>query len=108
MAVVCGKDMVRAAHVLRETARMQDVVCRSGEGEFTMICVDTQEEYVSKAAQRLSTAMTGQGIVASFGTATLDATISSVDDLIGRARGAAAAARAQGAGYKVWQASAVG
>lgn len=104
MAVLCGSDIVRAAHMLRETARMQDVVCRSGDAEFTVICVDTHEEYVEKAAQRLSAAMKEQGIDASFGTATLDATISSVDDLIARARGAAAAARAQGTGYQVWQA----
>ena len=105
IAVVCTKDIVRAAHVLRETARMQDVVCRSGDGEFTMICVDTHEEYASRAAQRLSAGMAEQGIEASFGAATLDSMISGVDDLIGRARGAAAAARAQGAGYKVWQAN---
>lgn len=104
IAVLCGSDIVRAAQVLRETARMQDVVCRSGDHEFTMICVDTHEEYVSKAAQRLSASMAAKDISASFGTATLDATISSVDDLIGRARGAAVAARAEGAGYKVWRA----
>jgi GGDEF domain-containing protein len=105
IAVLCARDIVRAAHVLRETARMQDVVCRSGDGEFTMICVDTHEEYASRAAQRLSAAMAEQGISASFGAATLDSMISGVDDLIGRAREAAAAARAEGAGYKVWQAS---
>lgn len=105
IAVICTRDIVRAAHVLRETARMQDVVCRSGEGEITMICVDTHEEYASKAAQRLSAAMAEQGIAASFGVATLDSMISGVDDLIGRARGAAMAARAEGAGYKVWQPS---
>ena len=103
MAVLCDGDIVRTAQVLRETARMQDVVCRSGEQEFTMICVDTHEEYVSKAAQRLSAAMVERGMGASFGTATLDSTISSVDDLVARARGAAAAARTAGAGYKVWQ-----
>ena len=70
-----------------------------------MICVDTHEEYVSRAAQRLSASMAAKDISVSFGTATLDPTISSVDDLIERARGAAVAARAQGVGYKVWQAA---
>ena len=104
IAVQCSSGIVHAAQVLRETARMQDVVCRSGDHEFTMICVDTHEEYVSKAAQRLSASMAAKDISASFGTATLDATISSVDDLIERARSAAVKARAQGAGYKVWRA----
>ncbi len=105
IAVLCSSDIVRAAQVLRETARMQDVVCRSGDDEFTMICVDTHEEYVSRAAQRLSASMAAKDISVSFGTATLDPTISSVDDLIERARGAAVAARAEGVGYKVWQAA---
>ncbi len=104
MAVACRSEMVMAAQMLRETARMQDVVCRSGEHELAMICVDTHEEYVTRAAERLSAAMSGRGIAASFGAATLDSMISSVDDLIARARGAASEAQAGGAGYKVWRA----
>ena len=103
IAVACRSEMVTAAQMLRETARMQDVVCRSGEYELIMICVDTHEEYVTRAAGRLSAAMSERGIDASFGAATLDSMISSVDDLIARARGAASAAQAGGAGYKVWQ-----
>ena len=104
IAVACRSEMVTAAQMLRETARMQDVVCRSGEYELIMICVDTHEEYVTRAAERLSVAMSGRGIDASFGAATLDSMISSVDDLIARARGAAAQALAGGVGYRVWQA----
>ena len=103
IAVVCRSPMAPAAQMLRETARMQDVVCRSGDHEFTIICVDTHEEYVTRAAQRLSAAMAERAIAANFGAATLDSMISSVDDLIARAREAAAAALAAGDGYKVWQ-----
>ena len=103
VAVLCGGDMTRAAHLLRETARMQDVVCRAGDAEFMMICIDTHAEYAAKAAARLSKGMGEQGVAAHFGAATLDSMISSVDDLIDRAQGAARAARSEGAGYKVWQ-----
>ena len=104
IAVLCAGDMTRAAQLLRETARMQDVVCRAGDAEFMMICIDTHAEYAAKAAARLSKGMQEQGVAASFGAATLDSTISSVDDLIDRAQGAARAARAAGAGFQVWQA----
>ena len=102
IAVNCRSEMVTAAQLLRETARMQDVVCRSGEYELVMICIDTHEEYVTRAAERLSAAMGERGIDASFGAAALDSMISSVDDLIARARGAAAQAQAGGVGYRVW------
>lgn len=103
IAVACRSEMVTAARMLRETARMQDVVCRSGECELVMICVDTHEEYVTRASARLSVAMSERGIDVSFGAATLDSMISSVDDLIARARVAAAQAQAGGVGYRVWQ-----
>ena len=103
IAVPCAGDMTRAAQLLRETARMQDVVCRAGDAEFMMICIDTHSEYAAKAAARLSTGMAEQGVAANFGAATLDSMISSVDDLIDRAQRAARSARDAGAGYKVWQ-----
>ena len=103
IAVLCTGDMTRAAQFLRETARMQDVVCRAGDCEFMMICIDTHAEYAAKAAARLSKAMEEQGVAANFGAATLDSMISSVDDLIDRAQGAARAARSAGTGYQVWQ-----
>ncbi len=103
IAVLCVGDMTRAAQLLRETARMQDVVCRAGDAEFMMICIDTHAEYAAKAAARLSKGMQEQGVAASFGAATLDSMISSVDDLIDRAQGAARAALAAGTGFQVWQ-----
>ena len=103
IAVQCGGDMTRAAQLLRETARMQDVVCRAGDAEFMMICIDTHTEYAAKAAARLSKGMGEQGVAANFGAATLDSTISSVDDLIDRVRGVARSARSAGTGFQVWQ-----
>ena len=95
VCVLCRSTMAQPAQLLRETARMQDVVCRSGDGEFMIICTDTHAEYAARAAERLSEEMKRSGVTAFFGTATLDSMISSVDDLVERARSAARAARAE-------------
>ncbi|MBL8383477.1 MAG: diguanylate cyclase [Burkholderiales bacterium] len=103
MAIICLGDAAGVARTLRETARMQDVVCRTGDAHFMVICVDTQAEYAEKAAARIQKSLAGHKHAVSLGVATLDSMISSVDDLIERAQAAAREAQASGKGYRAWQ-----
>ena len=102
IAVDCVGDPAAIARALRETARMQDVVCRIGDARFMLICIDTHAEYAGKAAARIQRSVVVQNARVSLGVATLDSMISSVDDLIERAQSAAMAAQAAGAGYRAW------
>ncbi|MBL8376238.1 MAG: GGDEF domain-containing protein [Burkholderiales bacterium] len=90
------------ARALREAARMQDVVCRTAETQFMLICIDTHAEYAEKAAARLSKSVAQDGARVSLGVATLDSMISSVDDLIERAQSASRQALVAGEGVRVW------
>lgn len=103
IAVECAGDAAAMAQALRETARMQDVVCRTGDTQFMLICIDTQAEYAEKAAARIQSSVAAQKFSASLGVATLDSMISSVGDLIERAQMAAQEAMAGGKRYRTWQ-----
>lgn len=103
IAVNCKGDIAAVARALRDTARMQDVVCRTGEGQFMLICIDTHAEYAEKAAARIQRSVADQKHGVNLGVATLDSTISSVDDLIERAQSAARQAIASGTGYRAWE-----
>ena len=102
IAVDCGDNPAAVARALRDTARMQDVVCRTAETQFMVICIDTQTEYADKAAARIQKSIAEQQLAVSLGVATLDSMISSVDDLIERAQSAAREAQASGIGYRAW------
>jgi len=104
IAVEFEGDAVKTARTLRETARMQDVVCRTGENQLVLICTDTHAEFAEKAAARLEKSAAQNGCSVHLGVATLDSMISSVDDLIDRAQTAARDARTGRTGYKVWTA----
>ena len=104
IAVEFESDAVKTARTLRETARMQDVVCRTGESQLTLICTDTHAEFAEKAAARLEKSAAQNDCKVHLGVATLDSMISSVDDLIDRAQSAARDAHAGRTGYKVWRA----
>jgi len=104
IAVEFEGDAVKTARTLRETARMQDVVCRTGETQLVLICTDTHAEFAEKAAARLEKSAAANECKVYLGVATLDSLISSVDDLIDRAQSAARGAHAGATGYKVWQA----
>lgn len=82
---------------------MQDVVCRTADLQFMLICIDTELAYAEKAAARIQKSVAEQDLGISLGVATLDSMISSVDDLIERALSAAQDARAAGTGYRAWQ-----
>jgi diguanylate cyclase (GGDEF)-like protein len=103
IAVECYGDAAAVARALRETARMQDVVCRTADLQFMLICIDTELAYAEKAAARIQKSVAEQDLGVSLGVATLDSTISSVDDLIDRALSAARAAREAGSGYRAWK-----
>ena len=102
IAVETRGDAARTAHALRETARLQDVVCRSGDAQFMLICSDTHAEYAKRAAARLRQSLEAAGLEAALGVATLDSMISSVEDLIERAQAAARRARDANLGYCAW------
>jgi diguanylate cyclase (GGDEF)-like protein len=102
IAVEFEGDAVKVARTLRETARMQDVVCRTGEFHLVLICTDTHAEFAEKAAARLEKSAAQNDCKIHLGVATLDSMISSVDDLIERALSAAREARAGRTGYRVW------
>jgi len=104
IAVEFEGDAVKTARTLRETARMQDVVCRTGEHHLVLICTDTHAEFAEKAASRLEKSASQNDCKVYLGVATLDSMISSVDDLIERAQSAARQAHAGNTGYKVWSA----
>lgn len=104
IAVEFESDPVKTARHMRETARMQDVVCRTGENQLVLICTDTQAEFAEKAAVRLEKSAAQNDCKVHLGVATLDSMISSVDDLIDRAQSAAREASASRSGYKAWQA----
>jgi len=104
IAVEFEGDAVKTARTLRETARMQDVVCRTGEHHLVLICTDTHAEFAEKAASRLEKSASQNDCKVHLGVATLDSMISSVDDLIERAQSAAREAHAGKTGYKVWSA----
>jgi diguanylate cyclase (GGDEF)-like protein len=97
-----GGDIAQAARSLRETARMQDVVCRTGEHRFMLICTDTHEEFAAKAAARIEKAVSGAGARVHLGVATLDSMISSVEDLTERAVAASHTALKNRTGFAVW------
>ncbi len=103
IAVDCGADTLAVARALRDVARMQDVVCRTGEAQFMLVCVDTQAEYAEKAAARIQRSVAEHKLHVSLGIATLDSMISSVDALIERAQAAAREASASGMGYRTWE-----
>ena len=103
IAVECCGDAAAVARALREAARMQDVVCRTADLQFMLICIDTELAYAEKAAARIQKSVAEQDLGISLGVATLDSMISSVDDLIERALSAARDARAAGTGYRAWQ-----
>jgi len=108
LSVICVEfegDAHKVARTLRETARMQDVVCRTGESHLTLICTDTHAEFAEKAAARLERSAVQNECRVHLGVATLDSMISSVDDLIERAQAAARDARISQTGYKVWSAA---
>ena len=104
IAVEFEGDAVKTARTMRETARMQDVVCRTGESHLVLICTDTHAEFAEKAAARLEKSAVANDCKVYLGVATLDSMISSVDDLIDRALSASRDAHAGSIGYKVWQA----
>jgi GGDEF domain-containing protein len=104
IAVEFEGDAVKTARTMRETARMQDVVCRTGETQLVLICTDTHAEFAEKAAARLAKSAAANECKVYLGVATLDSLISSVDDLIDRAQSASRDAHAGAVGYKVWQA----
>ena len=104
IAVEFEGDALRTARTLRETARMQDVVCRTGETQLVLICTDTHAEFAEKAAARLEKSAGQNECKVHLGVATLDSLISSVDDLIERAQSAARDAHIHQTGYKVWRA----
>ena len=101
---------VQIGRLLKETARMQDVVCRMSDERFGVICVDTGVVEAGMAAARLCRAVgdaqlrvASQSVTVSLGVAALDSTISSVDEFMRRAYDASHAARAQGGNrYVVW------
>jgi GGDEF domain-containing protein len=103
IAVDCADHAAAVARALRDTARMQDVVCRTAESQFMLICIDTQTEYAEKAAARIQKSVSEHDLDVRLGVATLDSSISSVDDLIDRAQSAARAAQASGRGYRAWK-----
>lgn len=103
IAVECAGDAAAMAQALRDTARMQDVVCRTGDTQFMLICIDTQAEDAEKAAARIQSSVSAPKFSASLGVATLDSMISSVGDLIERAQAAALEAMAGGKGYRTWK-----
>lgn len=103
IAVEFEGDAVKTARTLRDTARMQDVVCRTGETQLMLICTDTHAEFAEKAASRLEKSAAQNDCKVHLGVTTLDSMISSVDDLIERAQSTAREASVGGAGYKVWQ-----
>lgn len=103
IAVDCTEHAAAVARALRETARMQDVVCRTAETQFMLICIDTHTEYAEKAAARIQKSVAEQELAVNLGVATLDSLISSVDDLIDRAQSAARDAQASGKGYRAWK-----
>jgi GGDEF domain-containing protein len=103
IAVESAGEPVAAARALRDPARMQDVVCRTGDAQFMLICVDTHAEYAAKAAARIQKTVAEQRLVVHLGVATLDSMISSVDDLVERAQAAAREAAASGKGYRSWE-----
>ncbi len=103
IAVDCGADTLAVARALRDIARVQDVVCRTGDAQFMLVCVDTQAEYAEKAAARIQRSVGEQKLRVSLGIATLDSMISSVDALIERAQAAARDASASGKGYRTWE-----
>jgi GGDEF domain-containing protein len=102
IAVEFEGDAVKVARTLRDTARMQDVVCRTGEFHLVLICTDTHAEFAEKAASRLERSAAQNNCKVYLGVATLDSMISSVDDLIDRALTASREARAGGGGYRIW------
>jgi PleD family two-component response regulator len=102
VAVEFEGDAVKVARTLRDTARMQDVVCRTGEFHLVLICTDTHAEFAEKAASRLERSAAQNNCKVYLGVATLDSMISSVDDLIDRALTASREARAGGGGYRIW------
>jgi diguanylate cyclase (GGDEF)-like protein len=102
IAIDHAGDSGPIARALREAARMQDVVCRTAETQFMLICIDTHAEYAAKAAARLYKSVAEDGARVSVGVATLDSMISSVDDLIERAQSAAREAQAAGVGVRAW------
>lgn len=102
IAVDSAGNAPAIARALRDTARMQDVVCRASETRFMLICVDTQVEYAEKAAARIQKIISAQEFAVNLGVATLDPTISSVDELIERAQFAAQDATREGKGYRIW------
>ncbi|MDB5805789.1 MAG: diguanylate cyclase response regulator [Betaproteobacteria bacterium] len=104
IAVEFEGDAVKTARTMRETARMQDVVCRTGETQLVLICTDTHAEFAEKAAARLEKSAAQNECKVYLGVATLDSLISSVDDLIERAQSASHDAHVGGTGYKVWTA----
>ena len=107
LSVICVEfegDALKTARTLRDTARMQDVVCRTGENHLVLICTDTHAEFAEKAAARLEQGASENDCKVYLGVATLDSMISSVDDLIERAQSAAREAHASHTGYKVWRA----
>ena len=101
---------MQVGRVLKETARMQDVVCRMGDERFGVVCVDTGVIEAGMAAARLCRAVgdaqltaASQSVTVSLGVAALDSTISSVDEFMRRAYDASHAASAQGGNrYVVW------
>lgn len=103
IAVDCHDPAAAVARALRDTARMQDVVCRTAEDRFMLICVDTHAEYAAKAAARIQRSVAEQRLRVSLGVATLDSMISSVDDLVERAQAAARDAAASGKGFRAWE-----
>ena len=103
IAVECAGDAAAMAQALRDTARLQDVVCRTGDTQFMLICIDTQAEDAEKAAARIQSSVSVPKFSASLGVATLDSMISSVGDLIERAQAAALEAMAGGKGYRTWK-----
>ena len=102
IAVDSAGNAPAIARALRDIARMQDVVCRAGETQFMLICVDTQVEYAEKAAARIQKGISAQEFAVNLGVATLDPTISSVDELIERAQSAAQDATREGRDYRIW------
>jgi GGDEF domain-containing protein len=103
IAIEYAGEAMRVARTLRDKARLQDVVCRTGESQFMLICVDAHAEFAEKVALRMRHGITHDlGIAANVGVASLDNMISSVDDLMERARQAAREAEVSGSGFQAW------
>lgn len=86
--------LCRAAMLLRGRARLQDVVCRTGGAEFSVVCLDTPAVEALRCADRLRQAIEQQSadqdgrlpaITVSVGVAVMQMEIKEAEELLRRA-----------------------